>query len=294
MKLGRRKKDTGEVREGRGKAFSKPSLNQYKKDVKVVGIIAVTALLILWVLFMGRKAERTVDVVMLATNIHKNQVVTEELLMPYKMLQGEFEKFSIVERDGSKRRRVLLWEERNKILNSFAAYPLKAETYAEYRDFVKSRTDNSDSVLYSFPGKDIIPLMVPQSEMDAFKTFLKPGDRLNVQAVFSEKINVVEDDGWGGTVSSQVDTFKTDDVFKDIMVSDLLNHRGESILDIYTGYRDMSVWDQARMDSSPAFREQTQPKTLLVALTPEEKERYYYYMSKSNISFKVSMPQRID
>ncbi len=139
-----------------------------------------------------------------------------------------------------------------------------------------------------------VPFECSKEEMEAFKTFLKPGDRLNVQAVFSQKITVTEEDGFGGIVKNQIDTFKTETVFGDIMVADLLNNRGESILDIYAGYRELSVWDQASLDASQSFKDKTSPRTLLVALTPEEKERYYYYMSKTNVEFKVSMPQRVE
>ena len=41
-------------------------------------------------MMMGQKAERTVTVAMLAENVYKNQVITEELLKPYEMLEGEF------------------------------------------------------------------------------------------------------------------------------------------------------------------------------------------------------------
>lgn len=288
MKIASNKKEKMGLRAG-----TNPAKNQTKKGMLVSLIVIITCGLIFWVWQVGRKAEQTVTVVMLAQNVYKNQVITEDLLKPYDILQGEFEKYALVSTGGTSKRRLLTWEERSLIINSFAAYPLQKDTYAEYRDFVKSRTDNSDSVLYSFPGKEIVPLEIGQNELSAFKTFLKPGDRLNIQAVFSEKINTFEDDGYGNKVKTQIEVFKTETVFGDIMMADLLNGSGESILDIYAGYNEMSVWDQARLDESESFRSKTDPRTLLVAFTPEEKERYYYYISKSNISFKVSMPQRI-
>ena len=188
----------------------------------------------------------------------------------------------------------MLWEERSKIINTFAAYPLHQDTYAEYRFFIKSRVDNSDNVLYSFPGTEIVPLEISSNELQAFKTFLQPGDRLNVDAIFSERQNIVEEDGFGNKVKSQVEVFKTEPVFRDIMIADLLNQQGESILDLYAYYNSLGVYEQAKLDSSQSFKDRTEPRTLLVALTPEEKDRYYYYLSKSNVEFRVSMPQRIE
>lgn len=288
MKLGRRKKEdlTSNV-------FSRPVVNQVRRNLLIFFVIIITFGLIFWVIQIGRKAEQTIKVVMLARNVYKNQVITEDMLQPYDMLVGEFEKYALVNTDGTVRRKIVLWDERNLIINSFAAYPLKQGTYAEYRDFIKSRVDNSDSVLYSFPGKDIVPLEIGASELEAFKTFLKPGDRLNIQAVFSEKVTVAEDDGYGNIIKKTVDVFKTEQVFGDIMIADLLNNSGESILDIYSYYNDLSIWEQAQLDASQTFKERTTPSTLLVALTPEEKELYYYYLSKTNVQFKVSMPQRV-
>lgn len=291
MKLGRRKL-TETVNSVIG--ASKPAKNQSKKNMYVVGVVVVTSLLILWVYSMGRKADKTVQVVMMAQPVYKNQVITESMLKPYDMLQGEFEKYSVTDKDGKKSRRILLWEERDKLINKFAAYPLQQDTYAEYRAFIKSRVSNSDNVLYSFPGKDIVPLEIGSTELQAFKTFLQPGDRLNIEANFSQKQTVAEDDGFGGVTRTQMEVFRTENVFSDIMIADLLNQQGESILDIYASYRDKTVYQQAKLDASQAFKDSTEPKTLLVALTPEEKERYYYYLSKNQVTFRVSMPQRVE
>lgn len=268
---------------------STPAINQSKKMGYIIVIGVVTLLLIIWVMYIGAKAERTVEVVMLASNVHKNQMITEDLLKPYDVLLGEYEKYTVVEENGTKKRRLILWEERGKILNSFAAYPLKRDTYAEYRDFVKSRVNNTDTVLYSFPGKEIVPLEISSAEMSAFKTFLKPGDKLNIEGVFEVRQNMGDSYGL-----EQIEVFKSETVFGGILVADMLNSKGESILDIYSSYRELSVWEQAQLDNSSEFRIKTEPKTLLVALTPDEKERYYYYLSKSNIKFKASMPQRIN
>lgn len=290
MKLGKHKKQDVNVIG----SLNKPSGKHSKKMASVVGLVIVTALLITWVYSMGRKAEQTVQVVMLATPVYKNQVIKENMLKPYDMLQGEFEKYAVVDSNGVKKRRILKWEEKDMIINSFAAYPLKSDTYAEYRDFIKSRVDNSDNVLYSFPGKVIVPLDIPLSELQAFKTFLQPGDRVNIAAISSKRETVVEDDGMGGVTRNQVDIFTTEPVFTDIVIADLLNNNGDSILDIYAAYNDKTVWEQAQLDASQSFKDSVEPKSLLIALTPEELDQYYYYLSKGNITFKASLPQRMD
>lgn len=288
MKIAKNKSNTT------GVGINRPRANQARKLLLLLLIIGITAGLIMWVMQIGEQAERTVTIVMIAKPVYKNQVITEDLLKPYDILEGEFEKYAVVDSNGQKKRRLILWEERNQILNSFAAYPLQKDTYAEYRSFIKRRVDNTDNVLYSFPGKELVPLEIARGELDAFKTFLKPGDRLNIQAIFTEKVTVPESDGFGGTVNNTVEIYQSETVFGDIMIADLLNSKGESILDIYSNYERLSIWDQAKLEATQSFQERTTPATLLLALTPEEKERYYFYLSKSNVKFKVSMPQRIE
>ena len=139
-----------------GKGSTKSEKNNSKKSFLLVIIMLITVLLIVWVYTMGAKAEQTVSVVMLAEPVYKNEVIKETSLKEYKMVKAEFEKYAVVNENGTKKRRILLWEERDKILNTFAAYPLQSDTVAMYNNFIKSRTDNTDTVLYSFPGKNIL------------------------------------------------------------------------------------------------------------------------------------------
>lgn len=287
MKIGNNAKRTPKV-------SSKVGVNQNKNNMLIIGVVAVTVLLILWVLILGKKAQDTVKVVMYAEDIYKNETITSDKLIPYEMVKAEFEKYAVVDEHGAKKRRVVLWEEASKMVNTFAAYTLKANTVAEYSDVIKSRIDNSDSVLYSFPGKNIVTLNVGDSDLKAFKTFLQPGDRVNVIAIYSSEEKVTQDDGYGGTVTNTVQVYREDVIFPDIMLADLLNKKGESILDIYASYDEKTVYQQAQLDASEAFQDSVTPSTMLVALTPEEEEIYYYYLGKDDVSFRISLPQRAE
>ena len=138
--------------------------------------------------------------------------------------------------------------------------------------------------------KEEISLKVGES----FKTFLQPGDRINITAIFSADEKIETDDGYGGVSSETVETFREETLFKDIMVADLLNQSGDSILDIYASYNEKTVYQQANLDASETFQQSVTPSSLLVALTPEEEELYYKYLSKSDVEFKVSLPQRTE
>lgn len=272
---------------------SKVSKNYNKTNTLIILVAVVTVLLISWVYAMGRKAQETIPVVMYTRNIYKNELIQSDMIVQYDMLKGEFDKYAVKQQDGSLKRRVVLWEEANKLVGTYAAYTLKANTVAEVTDVIKSRVDNSDNVLYSFPGKNIVTLDVGDSDLRAFKTFLQPGDRINVVAIYRTTESVKVDDGYGGTTQKEVEVYKEETIFPDIMLADLLNQTGESILDIYASYEEKTVYQQAALDASDTFQQSVTPQTMLVALTPEEEEIYYYYLGKSDIEFKISLPQRI-
>lgn len=282
MKIGKRSEKMSRM--------TNPNKNQSKKNMLLVGVMAITVLLIVWVYIMGKKAEDTVSVAMWAENVYKNQTITENQLIEYKMLKGEFEKYAVSDSNGAKSRRIVLWEERDKLYNAFAAYPLQANTVCMISDIVMSRTDNSDTVLYSYPGKNILALELGDSDLTTFKTFLQPGDRVNITAIYTIKDNVELSDGG----NEQVESIRQETVFKDIMVADLLNQEGASVLDLYASYNDMTVYQQAYLDADEAWQDSVQPSTLLVALTPEEEALYYEYLSKGNIEFHMSLPQRTE
>lgn len=291
MKVGKKKKDS---KIDVGAVSRNPKLNQSKKTGSILIVLAITIGLIAWVISVGKKAESTVAVVQLKQGVYKNQVLSINDVEQYDMLQGEFEKYAIKNEDGTYSRRLVLWDEVGSILgtNPFAAYPLQGGTLLEYRSILNNRIDNSDSVLYSFPGKDIVKLNIATSDLSTFKSFLQPGDRLNVEAIYSDTISIEEDNGYGGKETVEKEIFRTETVFGSIMIADLLNSSGESVLDIYTNYNDLTITEQAILDSDSDFQKSVEPSSLLVALTPEEKERYYYYKSKSDVEFTLSLPQR--
>lgn len=270
--------------------MARTEVNNQKRNFLLIGLIAAAIALIIWIVMVGKQAERTIPVCMLAQDVYKNQVITSDMLVQYDMIEAEFEKYAITKSNGSKARRIVLWKEKDALIGAFAAYPLQNNTVAMYDNFITERVDNSDSVLYSFPGKEIVAVDIVEGDLDAYKTFLQPGDRVNITAVYN--VQAESDEKIDGE-RYQVDTVRTETLFEDIMVADLLNQDGNSILDIYATYNDMTVYEQAAMDKDEEFQDSVSPASLLLALTQDEIQRYYEAMSK-NCTFKMSLPQRVE
>ena len=129
--------------------------------------------------------------------------------------------------------------------------------------------------------------------MGVYFTILQPGDRVTIMGIYTEDEQVQIDNGDGFKTTERVTTYHSEIIFQDIVVADLINSKGNSVLDIYEDYKGRTIQQQAALDASSSFQESVEPQSLLVALTPKEKDAYYYYLSKNNIEFRMSLPQRV-
>lgn len=271
------------------KVVHKTSLNEGKRLVPVIAVGAGIVGAVVYVSLVGRNASKSIQVAQLKSSVYKNQPITLDMLQPYDMLQAEYDKqiMSTANSDGTVEKRLVAWKDVQGYLSqgAFAAYQLPKESFLDLRTLMTSRVDNSDSVLYSFPGKEVVQLEVNGADLNAFKTFIQPGDKVNIDAIYSEDMQSGND---------RVKIYRSEPVFTGIMIADIINSSGASVLDMYAEYNAMSEVDKAALDNDATWKEQTEPSSLLVALTPDEKDSYYKFLNRDNVKFKVSLPQRAD
>ena len=271
------------------KVVHKTSLNEGKSLVPVIAVGAGIVGAVVYVSLVGRNASKSVQVAQLKSSVYKNQPITLDMLQPYDMLQAEYDKqiMSTANSDGTVEKRLVAWKDVQGYLSqgAFAAYQLPKESFLDLRTLMTSRVDNSDSVLYSFPGKEVVQLEVNGADLNAFKTFIQPGDKVNIDAIYSEDMQSGND---------RVKIYRSEPVFTGIMIADIINSSGASVLDMYAEYNAMSEVDKAALDNDATWKEQTEPSSLLVALTPDEKDSYYKFLNRDTVKFKVSLPQRAD
>lgn len=271
------------------KVVHKTSLNEGKSLVPVIAVGTGIVGAVVYVSLVGRNASKSVQVAQLKSSVYKNQPITLDMLQPYDMLQAEYDKqiMSTANSDGTVEKRLVAWKDVQGYLSqgAFAAYQLPKESFLDLRTLMTSRVDNSDSVLYSFQGKEVVQLEVNGADLNAFKTFIQPGDKVNIDAIYSEDMQSGND---------RVKIYRSEPVFTGIMIADIINSSGASVLDMYAEYNAMSEVDKAALDNDATWQEQTEPSSLLVALTPDEKDSYYKFLNRDNVKFKVSLPQRAD
>lgn len=271
--------------------------------------LCVGATAFLWV-FVSAKTQ-TIQVCMWEQNHAKNSPVTTDAVVPYDMLLAEYETYAVQGTDGVTSR-IIKWEDRALLNGRYCTRNVYGATIVMIDDLMDKKINNKDMLLYNFPGREIVSLEIGSSDMEAFKSFLVPGDRINITAVIkSEKIVDATTVGDETSTSTQTatDLFNTDSksnknqevteevittepLFDSIYIADMLNKDGESVLDLMERYNSMTATQQAQLANSDSWKEQTKPETLLIALTKEELLRYYKYAQKDGVTFRVSLPQR--
>jgi hypothetical protein len=294
MKLDKRNKTTGTKG---AKVTSKTNINSHKKSflILICAVIAVAA--IVWVMLLGRKAEATVTVCMSAKDLYKNEQITDlnTQVKAYDMAEIEYLKYT-VDSSNSEYRRIVTWDEVNYLLGYYMAYYVPIEHVLEYDMFVASKIENSDTVLYAYPGKEIVSLQLGTSDLSAFKAFLTTGDRINIECTYTESVRVYaegSDEYSSNKEYEDVEQFYTVPVFTNIQIADILNSDGDSVLDIQAEYNDLTIFEQAELDEDSNYQKKLEPSTILLALTPQEKREYYKYLSKGG-TFRMSLPQRTE
>lgn len=274
----------------------------------IVACIGATAFL--WV-FVSAKTQ-TISVCMWNGNHAKNSPLNSDAVTEYKMLVGEYETYAIQGTDGVTSR-IIKWEDRALLNGKYCTRNVYGATIVVLEDLMTEKINNTDMLMYNFPGREIVSLEIGGKDMDAFKQFLVPGDRINITAVITtEKTVMVDQVGSEGANGPQTasDVFSqnsnsgrnsgelteevitTEPLFDSIYIADMLNKDGESVLDLMERYNALTAAQQAQWASSDSWKEATTPDILLVALTKEELLRYYKYAERDGVSFRVSLPQR--
>lgn len=251
----------------------------------VLGIVVVAVLLLQAV--ASFKTDQVVQVVKLSTSIPAGGIITESNMVPDDMLVNEYEKQAmVVMNDGSKRRAIVLWEDRAKILNTYASYYIRHSTPI-YWDSLSKESSKKYAYLYQMEGE----LLRVDINAKEFGNMLVPGDKINIRATYTEneyKLPSEKEFLLQQQMGIQPQTTVTKNIklFSNVSVLDILNSKGDSIFDIYYNLLELSKAEQEKLLNNADFQNQIVPSQILLNVTPEEADRY---ISISNSNPKLVM-----
>lgn len=259
------------------------TLGKYSKTVKVSVALGLVVAIILGLNFWSSFSLRqTVDIVKLSSAVPQDGVVSQDNMVKDTMLKSEYEKQGVYTlSDGTKKRSIVLWEDKDIITNAYASYYIRQNTPL-YWDALSKETPKQYSYLYKMDG-ELLKLDVEATE---FGKMLVPGDKVNIRASYQENDYTLPNESDFSLqqqmgITPETTVTKNDMLFNNVVVLDILNGSGDSIFDIYYRLLALPKSEQEETVATEEFKAQVQPAEILLNVTPEEADNYMSISNKS-------------
>lgn len=269
------------------------NVSKYSNTRKIIIMMVLVIVAVVGINFYSSMQLRdTVDIVKLKSGVPQEGFITEDNMYKDTMIRSEYEKQGIVTlSDGTKRREIVLWEDRNKIVNTFASYYIRANTPV-YWDAIGKESPKQYSYLYKMDGE----LLKLNLDAGQFGEMLVPGDRINVRAAYQEQVFTLPTEEefmlqQQTGIQPQTVVKRQIKLFNNVAVLDILNSKGESIFDIYYSLLAMPKNVQMETIQSDEFQKSVQPSQILLNVTPEEADRYMEIQSKGPTYLMTLLPR---
>ena len=128
-----------------------------------------------------------------------------------------------------------------------------------------------------------------------FGDIVVPGDRLNIRITYSRtKYDMMSLDEYlqvdGKGADAEYEDV-TELLFSEVTVLDMLNKSGESIFDKYYNLISLPESKRKAAYEDKSFKEGIEPKSVLIAVTAEEAERYSYLNKNIKSSIVTLLPR---
>ena len=257
--------------------------NQSRARNRILGIlIALIVVMIITIATAAASAEsrKTIAVVRLKDDISANALITDDMIEVYDMYYKEYAQYGTMKfSDGTTRSTIVTWNMRDKVVGQrYAAYYLRGNTVLFWDSTIKDQT-RKNSYLYSMSGE---LLNIQMTTIDDFGDMVVPGDSLNIYATYtetnydlpSEEQYKYQMESGSAQGTSGVEQTKTELMFSEVQILDMLNGSGQSIFDIYYEYISKTKAEQQALLSDDSFLQNVQPASILLEVTSEEVERY--------------------
>lgn len=281
---------------GAAPKVKKEKLKNVSKFSKTRNVLVILALVVVGVLALNfvstMKLRDTVSVVTLASAVPQDGIIKLDNMVEVEMSKSEYERQGIVTlSDGTKRKAIVTWAERESINNTYASYYIRQGTPV-YWDAVGNETPKQYSYLYNMDGE----LLKISIDAGTFGQMLVPGDHINVRAAYTETIYTLPTEEefmlqQATGISAQTSVKRQILLFNNAAILDILNSHGESIFDKYYDLLALPKNKQAEMINSEDFQDSVQPSEILLNVTPEEADRYMSIQSSGPTYMMTLLPR---
>ena len=260
--------------------------NASRSRNRLIGvIIALAVIVFITVMTFISSAEmrKTIAVVRIKYNapISANALIQDSMVEVYDMYYKEFESYGTMKfSDGTTKSTLVKWDDKDLVLGKrYSAYYQRGGTLLFWDSTIQEQA-KKNSYLYSMSGE---LLNINMNTVNDFGDMVVPGDVLYVRATYpthvfnlpTELEYKLSQEGSGGNGgNSGIEVTKTEPLFSEVTILDMLNGSGQSIFDIYYKYIASTKAEQQAMLADKNFLETVKPQSILLECTSEEVEHY--------------------
>lgn len=269
------------------------NVSKFSRTRNVLVILVLVVVGVLAINFISSfKLRDTISVVTLASAVPQDGLIKLDNMVQVDMSKAEYERQGIVTlSDGTKRKAIVTWEERENINNTYASYYIRQNTPV-YWDAVGNETPKQYSYLYNMDGE----LLKISIDASTFGQMLVPGDHINVRAAYTETIYTLPTEEeymlqQQTGISAQTAVKRQILLFNNAPILDILNSQGESIFDKYYDLLALPKVKQAEVINSEDFQSSVEPAEILLNVTPEEADRYMSIQSSGPSYMMTLLPR---
>ena len=277
--------------------------NASRSKNRLIGFI-IAACIVVFICIMtaisSAETKKTISVVRIKTDtpISANSLITEDMVEVYDMYYKEFQQYGTMKMsDGSTRSTIVRWTDKDLVLGKrYAAYYMRGGTILFWDSTLKDQT-RKNSYLYSMSGE---LLNINMTTTQDFGDMVVPGDTLNIRATYNATVynlpseleyKLNAESTSSDKLGSGTEITKTDSLFSEVTILDMLNSSGQSIFDIYYQYIAATKAEQQAMLSDDGFLNSVKPQSILLECTGEEVE-HYMRMEKAGASYQMTLLPR--
>lgn len=262
-----------------------PNMRLLKKIIALLFSIAVIVVSFMVINNANVAATDTINVIRIHASggLPAYSVITKDHLETYSLIKKEYTSDMVLAADA------------DTVLNKVTRYYLRDNSVL-YKDQVVDEKPLKNEWLYEL-DEDYEVLTIPYNHLEAGGAVLLPGDAVRIRVSYEaeETTTVPMNDAINPNISvveRRGKSIKTEVLFDNIIVKDMLNAKSHSIYEIYKEVMKLGEDTRQEVMKSPEFMQSIVPRALLLAGTREQANNYAKYKSMDPQAFLITILSR--
>jgi len=174
------------------------------------------------------------------------------------------------------------------VLEHYTTYFMRNGAILHYDEYIREKPLKNEWI-YRYRNQEIADkeiLTIPFNYLESGGDILTPGDSIRIRIKYEvEEVEIEEGYDFDGEYYSRpgkpAKREVTEDLFDSIVVTDMLNSKGHSIYEVYREVLRYPESERQKLLKSSDFMNNIVPKTLVLAATDKQVEKYMHYKSSS-------------